>query len=111
MHTKINRAWYGLKQSSQIAYLDLCKRLEADGYKKVPLDDGYFYHKTRDISFTLVVDDFLIKYKRDKDLAHLNQTILKHYTGFKIDTEAKQYIGLALKWDYAVLVTYWYTSY
>jgi hypothetical protein len=75
------------------------ERLDEAGYKKTMVE-GYFKHETRDISFTLVVDDFLIKYVKDEDLEHLNAAIRKYYT-FKVDTEAKQYVGINLKWDYA----------
>jgi len=47
----------------------------------------------------LVVDDFLIKYSKDKDLQHLRTTI-ENYYAFKVDEEAKQYVGIHLKWDY-----------
>ena len=98
-YAKINKAWYGLKQAGKIAHDDIVKRLEAAGYIKSNLIEGYFSHKSRPISFTLVVDDFLIKYHRDEDLAHLMSTLRKHYT-VKCDTKADQYIGINLKWDY-----------
>ena len=99
VYARVNKAWYGLKQAGKIAHDDLVQRLAAGGYKKAALVEGYFYHETRSISFTLVVDDFLIKYVKDEDLAHLRATIDAHYT-FKVDEEAKQYVGIHLKWDY-----------
>lgn len=61
--------------------------------------EGYFYHKTRPVSFNLVVDDFLIKYHREKDFEHLMVTLRQHYT-IKCDTTTNQYIGIKLKWNY-----------
>ena len=87
-----------LKQAGKIAHDDLVQYLEAEGYTKTMVE-GYFRHETRDIDFTLVVDDFLIKYTNDNDLDHLRATISKHYK-FKVDLEAKQYVGINLKWNY-----------
>ena len=53
-------------------------------------------HETRDVSFTLAVDDFLIKYTNDTDLDHLITTIRAGYT-LKVDVDVKQYVGIALK--------------
>ena len=99
VYARVNKAWYGLKQAGKIAHDDLVNRLAAGGYKKAALVEGYFYHETRNISFTLVVDDFLIKYERDEDLQHLQATIEAHYK-LKIDPEATQYVGIHLRWDY-----------
>ena len=98
VYARVNKAWYGLKQAGKIAHDDLVARLAEDGYQKT-LVEGYFKHETRDIDFTLVVDDFLIRYTNDTDLAHLEACINKYYT-FKVDREAKQYIGINLAWDY-----------
>ena len=99
IYARVNKAWYGLKQAGRIAHDDLVKRLAKEGYKKAPLVEGYFTHHTRPISFTLVVDDFLIKYTNEEDLKHLEDTI-GHYYKLKVDVEAKQYVGIHLKWDY-----------
>ena len=100
IYARVNKAWYGLKQAGKIAHDDLVQRLSEGGYKKAPLVEGYFYHVTRPISFTLVVDDFLIKYIDKSDLEHLQATVGKHYK-FKVDEDAKQYVGIHLKWDYS----------
>ena len=99
IYARVNKAWYGLKQAGKIAHDDLVKRLSEAGYKKHSQVEGYFRHETRDIDFTLVVDDFLIRYTNDADLAHLTQAIEKYYT-FKVDKDAKQYVGIQLQWDY-----------
>lgn len=96
--TRVNKAWYGLKQAGKIAHDDLVDHLAKVGYMKT-LIEGYFQHETRDIDFTLVVGDFLIKYTHDEDLKHLRKAIGDHYT-FKVDLEAKQYVGINLKWNY-----------
>ena len=99
VYAQVNKAWYGLKQAGKIAHDDLVQRLSEAGYTKAPLVEGYFRHETRQIDFTLVVDDFLIKYTKDEDLQHLRDAINKYYK-FKVDLEAKQYVGIHLNWDY-----------
>jgi len=68
-------------------------------YFPTPHTEGLFKHKTRDISFTLVVDDFGIKYKKEEDLEHLISSLKEKYE-MTVDTKAKQYVGIALEWDY-----------
>ena len=99
VYARVNKAWYGLKQAGKIAHDDLVDRLADGGYHKGGLLEGYFSHETRDISFVLVVDDFLVQYNDDADLEHLVNTVEKHYK-FKVDTNATQFVGIQLQWDY-----------
>ena len=99
VYARINKAWYGLKQGGKIAHDDLVEHLKKHGYVRSGTTDGLFKHITRDISFTLVVDDFGIKYLRDEDVDHLLKIMRLKYT-FKVDMDAKQYIGIHLDWNY-----------
>ena len=54
---------------------------------------------TRPISFTLVVDDFGIKYVGKEHAQHLIDTLQSLYT-ITIDWTGTLYCGLTLKWDY-----------
>ena len=94
VYAKINRAWYGLKQSGRIAHDDLVEHLAKHNYVKTEHTEGLFRHKTREISFTLVVDDFGIKHIDKADVDHLNSIIREKYK-YKVDWEAKQYIGIS----------------
>ena len=68
VYVKIKKAWYGLRESGKIAHDDLVKHLCANDYYETTTA-GLFTHKTRDISsFTLVVDDFRIKYVNEDDV-------------------------------------------
>ena len=49
--------------------------------------------------FTLVVDGFAVKYTKDEDAEHLISLIRNKYK-FKVDWEAKQYIGINLECNY-----------
>jgi hypothetical protein len=53
----------------------------------------------RDITFTLVVDDFGIKYTNQDDLDHLLAALHKHYT-ISVDLTGSKYLGLDIAWDY-----------
>ena len=70
-----SKAWYGLKQSGKIAHNDLVRQLSKHGYHKSKCTEGLFLHKTRNIAFTLVVDDFAIKYTNKADVDHLLECI------------------------------------
>ena len=48
----------------------MVEHLAEAGYRKIGLVKGYFCHKSGEIDFTLVVEDFLIKYTKDEDLEH-----------------------------------------
>lgn len=84
VYARINRAWYGLSQSGKFANDDLVEHLAKFGYVPAGLTDGLFVHKTRDISFTLVVDDFGIKYQRKEDVEHLIKAMREKNTPSKL---------------------------
>ena len=93
----VNEAWCGLKQAGKIAHDNLVEGLEQDGCQKTTVE-GCFKHETCDITFTLVVDDFLIKHTNEEDFQHLSDATGKH-CAFKVDTDAKQCAGIHLKWN------------
>jgi len=62
---------YGLHQAGIIAQDLLTKRLHQAGYHQSKVTPGYWHHKWRPISFTLVVDNFGVKYINKTDVDHL----------------------------------------
>ena len=62
VYVEIRKAIYGLPQAGILANKLLRERLHPHGYYKVPHTPGLWKHIARPISFTLVVDDFGIKY-------------------------------------------------
>ena len=99
IYAKINKAIYGLKQSGKIANQDLIEHLGKSGYHPVPLTDGLFTHETRPTAFSLVVDDFAVRYSTKADADHLIDCIREKYP-FKVDWDAHQYIGINLEFNY-----------
>ena len=71
VYCEINGAMYGLKVAGYIANKDLEKYLKPHGYYPSEKTTGLWFHKTRPISFTLVVDNFGVKYVNKKDINHL----------------------------------------
>ncbi len=70
------------------------------GYYKHVNTPGLWYHKTRPISFTLVVDDFGVKYVNKEDADHLIASIKSTYT-LTEDWTGDLYCGISLDWNYA----------
>jgi hypothetical protein len=99
VYVEIRRGMYGLPQAGRLANDALVLFLADHGYAPVPVTAGLWSHKTRDITFSLVVDDFGIKYTKRADVDHL-LTCLKLKYVVKEDWTAERYCGLTLKWDY-----------
>ena len=66
VYARVKKAWYGLKEAGKIAHDDLVAHLKKYGYFE-NTTPGYFRHESRPIYFTLVVDDFGIKYVNEDD--------------------------------------------
>ena len=62
VYLEIRRAIYGLPQAGRMANEQLKRFLAPHGYYEVTHTPGLWKHKTRPIQFTLVVDDFGVKY-------------------------------------------------
>jgi hypothetical protein len=99
VYVEITGAIYGLSQSGYLAHEDLKKNLAEFGYAPAKRTHGLWFHKTRNISFTLVVDDFGVKYVDKADALHLINALETHYP-LKIDWTGSKYIGIDLTWDY-----------
>ena len=62
---------YGLPQAGKIANDKIKLHLAKFGYEPAPITPGLWSHKTCPLQFSLVVDDFGIKYERQEDITHL----------------------------------------
>ena len=99
IYIQANKGMYGLPQSGLLANELLEKRLNKQGYRQSKLVPGLWKHDTRQIQFTLVVDDFGVKYVDKADAQHLQQ-VLEEYYKITMDWEGRRYIGITLDWDY-----------
>ena len=68
---EIRKAIYGLPQAGVLANKILKKRLAPSGYYEMPHTLGLWKHVSCPIAFTLVVDDFGVKYVSKKNAVHL----------------------------------------
>ena len=96
---EINKGMYGLPQAGKLANEYFQELLLPAGYVPMPHTPGLWHHQTRSIVFTLVVDDFGIKYTDPDDITHLLTTLGTHYE-YKIDYSGTKYCSLSLEWDY-----------
>jgi hypothetical protein len=93
-------AVWGLPQAGILANKLLKKRLAPHGYHECKQTPGLWKHTTRPISFTLVVDDFGVKYTtRKEEINHLMKAIKEKYE-LTEDWDGDLYCGICLKWDY-----------
>jgi hypothetical protein len=96
---RIDKAMYGLPQAGCIAYDNLVAQLLPHGYYPAPHTPGLWLHKTRPITFTLVVDDFGVKYTDVNDVHHLIAALKENYE-LTEDWTGSLYTGITLDWDY-----------
>ena len=70
---------YGLPQAGLLSNELLEKRLDNQGYRQSKLVPGLWKNNWRPVKFTLVVDDFGVKYVGEEHVLHLKQTIEENY--------------------------------
>jgi hypothetical protein len=99
VYIEIPKGMYSLKQAGLLANRLLQTRLAPFGYYPAHHTSGLWLHKTRPISFTLVVDDFAVKYVGKQHAEYLRNALLQTYE-LTTDWTATVYSGMTLKWDY-----------
>jgi hypothetical protein len=99
VHCEIQKGMYRLPQAGIIAQQLLAKQLKERGYSQSKTTPGLWTHKWRPITFSLVVNDFGVKYAGEEHAQHLLQMRQKYYQ-CSVEEEGGRYFGLAIKWDY-----------
>ena len=92
---------YGLPQVGILANKLIKKKLKPHGYYEVDHTPGLYKHIWRPIAFTLVVDDFGVKYVGKEHAEHLFGVLKNEYTKIEVDWTGSLYCGITLKWNYA----------
>jgi hypothetical protein len=100
IHLEMWQAVWGLPQAGILANKCLRQKLTQFGYLRAQIPPGLWYQESRPITFTLVVDDFGVKYVNKDDMDHLIASIKRDYTLTK-DWMGNLYCGIQLDWDYA----------
>ena len=96
---EIRKGMYGLPQAGILANDRLQKHLAKAGYSPTPHTPGLYRHHTRPIAFSLVVDDFGVKYVGRPHAEHLVDTLQSLYTVTE-DWSGTLYLAMTLQWDY-----------
>ncbi|CAM9543425.1 unnamed protein product, partial [Ectocarpus fasciculatus] len=95
---EITGGMYGLPQAGLLAQRDLVKHLAAHGYHMTKTS-CLFRHESRDVTFSLIVDDFGVKYTNRADVEHLITTLSSVYE-VHVDWTGDRFLGITLDWDY-----------
>ena len=69
-------------------------------HKQSTITPGLWTHEWRQISFTLIVDDFGVKYVGEENANHLIGVLEEHYKITK-DWDGLKYGGISMDWDYS----------
>jgi hypothetical protein len=99
IYLEMQRPVWGLPQAGILADKLLRKQLMSHSNYECNNTPGLWKHKTRRILFTLVVDDFGVKYVGKEHVAHLIWCIKQKYELTKNWT-GDLYCGIKLSWDY-----------
>jgi hypothetical protein len=99
VYIEIQKGMYGLPQAGILTNELLQRNLAKDGYRPTTHTHGLWTHDTRPISFSLVVDDFGVKYVDREHAEHLMACPRKKYN-ISSDWNGSAYCGLTLDWDY-----------
>ncbi len=99
IYLEMRCAVWGLPQAGILANKLLKKRLAPHGYYECKQTPGLWKQSTRPITFTLIVDNFGVKYMRKEDVDHLIKAIKEKYE-LTQDWDGDLYCGIRLKWDY-----------
>ena len=86
---------YGLKQADIITNMELTKNLAKFGYHLVQHTPGLWKQNTLATIFTLVIDNFAIKYASKQNADHLLQALCAKYT-ISTDWDVSLYNGIIL---------------
>jgi hypothetical protein len=96
---QVNKGIYGLPQAGILAQDRLVAHLASHGYHQAPHTPCLFKHVSNSIAFTLVVDDFGIKYTQDADADHLLKVLRELYIMTEDRAAKQKYVGITIEHD------------
>jgi hypothetical protein len=99
LYIEIQKGMYELPQAGILANELLQRNLAKDGYRPTQHTHDLWQHDTCPISFSLVVDDFEVKYVGRENAEHLMGCVNKNYN-ISSDWKGSAYCSLTLEWDY-----------
>lgn len=99
IYFEVMGALYGMKQAGYLANKDIEEHLANHGYTSRPTTPCLFKHKTDNIEFTLITDDFGVRYG-DRAAAEKLYSVMSLKYPMTIDWEGKKYAGFNILFDY-----------
>ena len=99
VYMEIRKGMPGLKQAGKLANKRLEKHLRKYGYAPGAQTPTFWIHSALPITFTVLVDNFDVKYTGKHTALHFLDALRYLYT-ISIDYIGTLYCGLTIKWDY-----------
>ena len=96
VYMEIQRGMYRLKRAGKIAK----ERLIPHGYKPCQDTPGLWKHVNKPISFTLIFNDFGVKYTCKQDAEEILRILQQHYEELNMDWTGTLYSGIVINWEY-----------
>jgi hypothetical protein len=106
LYIRINKGMYGLPQTGRLANNLLITQLVPHGYRPCTHTHGLCWHDTKPITFTLVVDDFGIKYLGKLNADHLLNALKENYEVTEY-WAGKLYCGMVYLWTGIMIIERW----
>ena len=99
VYAEVRKGMYGLPQASKLTNDALIKYLAPHGFVPCTVTPGLWRDTTSDLMFTLVVDDFGVRYT---DKATVDRLLNVLQQAYKCSTACtgSRYVGLTIAWDY-----------
>ncbi|CAJ1934140.1 unnamed protein product [Cylindrotheca closterium] len=99
VYCKVKKGMYGLPQAGKLANDDLRQYLKPHGFIPCEQTAGLWKDTTSDLMFSLVVDDFGVRYTAKSNIERLI-TVLQGKYKTSVDWTGSRYIGMQIDWDY-----------
>ena len=99
IYVEVRGALYGMKQSGYLAQQELTQHLANHGYLPSKQTPCLFHHITDDIEFTLITDDFGVRYGNKAAADKLIEVMKRKYP-MTIDWTGQKYAGFNIFFDY-----------
>jgi hypothetical protein len=100
VYIEMRCAVWGLPQAGILANKWLRQKLAPFGYHESINTLALWMHESQPITFTLVVNNFGVKFTNIDDVDHLISSIKKTYYTLTKDWTGNLYCGITIEWDY-----------
>jgi hypothetical protein len=99
VYVEIHKSIYGLPQSGRLSQDRLIKHLAEHDYIQCPNTPALFRHRHQNFAFTLVVDDFGLKYSNEADLNMFLAVLRQQYVITEDRAATQKYVGITISHD------------